>query len=106
MPTHKFIANYTLACGREWINHITTVGCDGCLAAVEPLSSELAATRYVSGVLVVVPADAVRSAMAIAGTAADREELLVAAVVLGARVGEAVAVIERDFVEGITRRLL
>lgn len=106
MPRHKFIANYTIACGREWINHITTVDGDGRLESVEPLTGELAATRYVPGVLVLLQAGGESRGMDLARQAADRPALCAALAVESAAVGQAVAVVERDFAEGVTRRLL
>ncbi len=106
MHRHKFIANYTIACGREWINHITTVDGEGRLVSVVPFNGELAATRYVSGVLLLLPAGGAPRGMELASLAADRNALCAALAAESARVGEAVAVIERDFADGATRRLL
>lgn len=107
MSPHKFIANYTLASGREWINHIVTIGASGCLERIDALSAELAATRYVPGMLVLVPVAKAEAAMQVARQAQNRDELIEALAPFSASVGDApVAVIERDFAEGTTCRLL
>jgi hypothetical protein len=53
----RFIANYTIIPGKELINSITVIGDDNRLKGIEPLSGELASTRYVTNPMCVVDAD-------------------------------------------------
>ena len=55
MAVRKFIANYTLACGRMYINHISTLSESGELLGLRKADGELACTRYVAGVLCLMP---------------------------------------------------
>lgn len=55
MAVRKFIANYTLACGRMYINHISTMSESGELLGLRKADGELACTRYVAGVLCLMP---------------------------------------------------
>lgn len=51
----RYISNYTiLSNGDELINHITTVGDDGCLISILPFDRELGNTAYVPQPLCVV----------------------------------------------------
>ncbi len=55
MAVRKFIANYTLACGQMYINHISTLSEGGELLGLRKADGELACTRYVAGVLCLMP---------------------------------------------------
>ena len=55
MAVRKFIANYTLACGRMYINHLSTLSDSGELLGLRKADGELACTRYVAGVLCLMP---------------------------------------------------
>lgn len=92
MAVSKFIANYTLACGRMYINHISTLSESGELLGLRKADGELACTRYVPGVLCLMPEGYPLEQLRGADLGAMKDALMHES----ARMGERVVAIELD----------